>query len=290
MRLWVICGKVGNYEVWEQAITAGKNLLKKYDLELSLYRRDDITYVIDGDGKTRLFAKGAETEAPDKVLLWGHYDGMMEGISNQLTSMGTVSINSIEAKRIAGSKLATAQLLASENIPQAKTMPIYHNTSKELILKEFGLPLIVKPDLGFGGKGIELLHTEDEVERYLADLPEKPQDVVLAQEYIGTSKGRDLRVVMVGGKAFTSVVRQAGNPEEFRSNIHQGGHYEEFTLTDEVRALCEKTAKLSGLAICGLDLLFKEDGFVIGEINCSPGIQTLVQKAGIEKFITLLIS
>ncbi len=54
---------------------------------------------------------------------------------------------------------------------------------------------------------------------------------------------------------------------------------------DDITELCEKAAKLSGLTICGIDLLFTENGFVIGEINDSPGMRTLVEKVGFQKFL-----
>ena len=290
MRVWIVVGEIGNYETWQKTVTAGKDLMKKYNLEISVYHREDITYYIGGDGKPGLFANGVETEAPDRVLLWGRCDGMMEGISNQLTAMGTVSINTVEAKRIAGSKLATAQLLAGEDIPQAECMPIYRNTPKELIIKEIGLPLVVKPDGGFGGAGIELLHTEEELEHYLESLPEKPQEVVLAQKFIVSSKGRDVRVLMIGGKPVAAAQRYATNDSEFRSNVHLGGSWKNYDITDDMKVLCEKTAKLSGLTICGLDLLFGENGFIIGEINCSPGMDALVPQIGMERFVKIICS
>ena len=289
MRLWVVLGEIGNYESWQKTAAAGKDLMKKYDLEISVYRGTDITYHIGGaDGKAGLFVNGVEAEAPDRLLLWGHCNGMLEGISTQLTSMGTVSINAIEAKRIAGSKLATAQLLAKENIPQAELMPIYRNTPKELILKEIGLPLVAKPDGGYGGEGIALLYTEEELEHYLEGLPEKPGEVILAQKFIASSKGRDVRVLMIGGKPVVAVQRHAGKADEFRSNVHLGGYWEDFGITDDMKVLCEKTAKLSGLAICGLDLLFDENGFIIGEINCSPGMDVHVKQIGMKKFFEVL--
>ena len=95
---------------------------------------------------------------------------------------------------------------------------------------------------------------------------------------------------MVGKKPYAAFVRQAGDPNEFRSNIHQGGHYEDFELTDEIIDLCEKTAKAINLEICGLDLLFGKDGFIIGEINDSPGMKTIIEKVGLDRFLKTLMA
>ncbi len=288
MRIWIVTGAIAKSGAFEKALEQGAPLLKKYGIEAELYRRFDINYSLYPDGSVKLYAKGQETTAPDRLFLYGSFDAIMEGIEKTLVSMGTVSINSVEAKRIAGSKLSTALLLSKHGIPQAHTLPVYRDTPIDLIKKEIGIPLIVKPDTGFGGKGVELIKTEEELVKTLSDLPEDIHSLLLAQKFISTSKGRDLRVLMVGKKPYAAFVRQAGNPDEFRSNIHQGGHYEDFELTPEVVALCEKTAEAIGLNICGLDLLFGEDGFIIGEINDSPGMKTIVEKVGLDKFLKAL--
>ncbi len=285
MRLWIVTGAIAKSTAFEKSLVQGASLLKKYGIEAELYRRFDINYTLYPDGTVKLFAKGRETTAPDRLFLYGSADAIMEGIEKTLVSMGTVSVNSVEAKRIAGSKLSTALLLSENKIPQAQTLPIYHDTPVELIKEEIGIPLIVKPDTGFGGKGVEMIKTEEELVKCLEELPADIHSLLLAQKYISTSKGRDLRVLMVGKKPYAAFVRQAGDPDEFRSNIHQGGHYEDFELNSEVIALCEKTAEAIGLNICGLDLLFGENGFIIGEINDSPGMKTIIEKVGLEKFL-----
>ncbi len=288
MRIWIVTGAISKSTGFEVMLQKGAPLLEKYGLQVELYRRFDIHCVLNPDGTKKVYACGKETTAPDKLFLYGSYDAIMESIEKTLVSMGTVSINSVEAKRTAGSKVSTALLLSNAGIPQAKTLPIYNDTPTELIVQELGLPVIVKPDTGYGGQGVEMLKTEAEIEEYKKTIPNDVHGMMLAQNYISTSKGRDLRVLMIGKKPYAAFVRQAGNPDEFRSNIHQGGSYQDFTLTDDVIALCEKTAQTIGLEICGLDLLFGENGFIIGEINDSPGMKTIVEKVGMEKFLKAL--
>lgn len=285
MELWMVTGAIADNERIRAMIQAGEPVMKKFDVEVEVIRRLDITYTTGITEGRKLFVNGVETTAPDKLLFYGAYDPIMEGIEDALTAMGTESLNPIEAKRIAGSKLKTSQLLTRHGIPQAKTLPIFRDTPVELIKQEIGIPVVVKPDMGFGGTGVELLHSEEELKKYLADLPEHPKDMALAQPYIESSKGRDVRVAMIGGKPYDSVMRVAGNPDEFRSNVHQGGHIEDYELTPEMIELCEKVVGITGLAMCGLDLMFGEDGFIIGEINDSPGMGEMVQRVGIEKFI-----
>ena len=283
VKLWIVTGAIVKYESLVEMTKQGEELLKKMDVSVEVYRRFDISYTLDGNGSRKLFANGKEVSAPDRLFFYGAYDAYLQGIEDTLTAMGTVSINPIEKKRIAGSKLQTAQLLTNAKVPTIKTMPIYRGTPVEQIREQVGIPCVIKPDGGFGGKGVELIHDEEELKKYLAEIPENYVDMLLAQPYISTSKGRDVRVVMAGGKPYTAVIRQAGNPDEFRSNVHQGGYFEEYELTDEMRDIAEKATKAIGLTICGLDLLFGEDGFLVGEINDSPGMKQLVEKVGLSK-------
>ena len=63
--------------------------------------------------------------------------------------------------------------------------------STEVLIKEIGLPMVIKPDDGYGGEGIELIHTRDALEMTMARLS-KSGSRMLAQEYIATSKGTDV--------------------------------------------------------------------------------------------------
>ncbi len=289
MKVWIITGAIADHESWERMLGSGKPLLQKYGIEIELFRRFDITYTVGDEKGRKLFANGVEKLPPDRFLLYGAYDTILEGIEEALTDMGAVSVNPIEAKRTALSKLKTAQMLAHHNIRQAKTMLVFRDTPADLVINEIGLPCVLKPDTGFGGKGVTLIHDEGELKEYLGTIPEKNQDLILAQSFVATSKGRDLRALMVNGRVYGAFVRQAENPEEFRSNVHQGGHYEDYEITPEIEELCSRVARISGLGICGLDLLFGEEGFLIGEINDSPGMARIVKMVGMESFIKALL-
>ncbi len=289
MKIWIITGAIADHESWVKMLEGGKPLLQKYGIEIELFRRFDITYTVGDEKGRKLFANGVETTPPDRFLLYGAYDAILEGIEETLTDMGAISVNPIEAKRTALSKLKTAQMLAHHNVRQAKTMLVFRDTPSDIIIKEVGLPCVLKPDTGFGGQGVTLIHDEEELKKYLETIPEKNHDLILAQSFVATSKGRDLRALMVNGKIYGAFVRQAESPEEFRSNVHQGGHYEDYEITPEIEELCTKVAKISGLGVCGLDLLFGEDGFLIGEINDSPGMARIVKMVGMENFIKAML-
>ena len=70
-------------------------------------------------------------------------------------------------------------------------------------------------------------------------------------------------------------MRQAGDAEEFRSNVHKGGSVKLYPIDEATQKMCEKVSELCGLRLCGIDLLITEDGYVVGEVNCTPGMSVI---------------
>ena len=115
-----------------------------------------------------------------------------------------------------------------------------------------------------------LIHNDAELDEYMENLTGSV--TYIAQEYIASSKGRDLRVVMLGGKKLFAIVRSAATADEFRSNVHLGGTIKEVDIDEDTHTLCKKIAGLYDLDLIGIDLLYAEDGFIVAEVNSFPGI------------------
>jgi RimK family alpha-L-glutamate ligase len=95
---------------------------------------------------------------------------------------------------------------------------------------------------------------------------------MIVQEYMNERVGEDLRVYVVGGKVLGAMRRTA--PEgDFRANITGGGTGSSFEVTPEIEYLAIETARILGLSIAGVDLLFGKTGFVVCEANSNPGFQ-----------------
>ena len=60
---------------------------------------------------------------------------------------------------------------------------------------------------------------------------------------------------------------------EFRANIHRGGEGLSYEVNEEIEWLALESAKLMGLDIAGVDLLFDNGGFKICEVNSNPGFE-----------------
>ena len=88
----------------------------------------------------------------------------------------------------------------------------------------------------------------------------------LFQETVQTSIGRDVRVIVVGGKVLCAMLRQSDC--DFRSNIELGGKGSIYKLSKEMRETCEKVATLLKLDYCGIDILSGERNEpIVCEVN-----------------------
>jgi len=88
----------------------------------------------------------------------------------------------------------------------------------------------------------------------------------LLQEFIASSKGRDIRINVVGDKAIVSMLRE--NKNDFRSNIALGGIGKVTEISQEFYDTAESCACILGLDYCGVDLLYGEnDKPYVCEVN-----------------------
>ena len=212
---------------------------------------------------------GEKMEKPDYFWpLLGSTDGFI--LENMLQDAGIPSILNLRELQVARSKIATYQRLAQNGIRVPDTMVFFKDSDPETLSGRFGYPFVVKPDSGFGGIGVELIHNGQELKDYFATL--SYGQAYVAQEYIATSKGRDIRVVVLHGRYYFSMERHASNPDEFRSNVHVGGTTQEKTLTEEEKVFCEKVASIFDLPIIGLDLMIGDGEYVLAEVNAFPGM------------------
>lgn len=227
------------------------------------------TIEICTDGELSITCLGEKIEKPDYFWpLLGSTDGFV--IENMLLDAGVKSILNIKELQVARSKIATYQRFAKNGIRVPETMVFLKDVDPQQLVKRFGYPFVVKPDKGYGGRGVELIHNEQELLQYMQTL--SYGQAYIAQEYIASSKGRDIRVVVLHGKYYFCMERCADDPNEFRSNVHVGGTTTLKTLTEEEIAFCERAASVFDLPILGLDLLIGEGEYVLAEVNAFPGV------------------
>ncbi|MGN0807628.1 MAG: RimK family alpha-L-glutamate ligase [Candidatus Coproplasma sp.] len=181
-----------------------------------------------------------------------------------LEKTGVRTFNRPEAIEICDDKMATYLALSRSGIDLPLTIPgtlCYDGNVKinedmaELIENKLGYPLIVKNSYGSRGAGVYLIEDRQQLLEKMNGLKTVPH---LYQKFIPESRGKDLRVIVIGGKVLGGMLRQSEN--DFRSNVALGGSATPYPVSPEIEELCIRCARLLGLDYCGIDILFGKGG------------------------------
>ena len=235
-------------------------------------------FLLVGDGGAKLFHREGKRQ-PGRIDLAiprigstiTDY-GLM--VIQQLETMGVPVLNGARATALSRDKLRCLQLLSSHGLSIPRTTVLRHPAQLSLALAEVGgPPAVLKVVQGSQGIGVMLLETAESIRSVLDSLWSLGQ-IILLQEFVEESRGRDIRVLVVGGKVLIAMRRQA-RAGEFRSNIHRGGSGSVVQLDESYSRAAVKAAEVLGLPVAGVDLLEGADGPKVLEVNPSPGFEGL---------------
>lgn len=194
-------------------------------------------------------------------------------ICDQFALGGSAVINSGQSIRLARDKVLSLQqiAMAGVRVPRTLASRAPGDNLKATIKTLGGMPLVAKLQHGTQGIGTMICDTPLVLASLLDTLWAMGQQVVL-QEFIKEAKGRDLRVLVVGGKAVAAMQRNS-QQGDFRANLHRGGEGKAARLSVAQRRAAESAATLLKLDVCGVDILLSRRGPLVIEVNSSPGLE-----------------
>jgi RimK family alpha-L-glutamate ligase len=245
---------------------------------------DDIDIIVTHDIQSGLKLKGQDLHMPKLVLvrLGAGILPFQLAVIRHFEQAGIMCINTSVSIETVKDKLRTSQILSRHSIPIPNTMMVRFPIDENLVKNNIGFPCVVKVVTGSYGEGVYLCERQRDFKKlmeFVDNLGNKKTMIV--QEYMGTRPGEDLRVLVIGGKVIGAMKRTA--PEgDFRANISGGGTGEGYPLTDKIEFLARETAKVLGLDIAGIDLLFDKDGFCVCEANSNPGFSGFEKYCGVD--------
>jgi len=245
---------------------------------------DDIDIIVTHDIQSGLKLKGQDLPMPKLVLvrLGAGILPFQLAVIRHFEQAGITCINTSVSIETVKDKLRTSQILSRHSIPIPNTMMVRFPIDENLVKNNIGFPCVVKVVTGSYGEGVYLCERQRDFKKlmeFVDNLGNKKTMIV--QEYMGTRPGEDLRVLVIGGKVIGAMKRTA--PEgDFRANITGGGTGEGYPLTDKIEFLARETAKVLGLDIAGIDLLFDKDGFCVCEANSNPGFSGFEKYCGVD--------
>lgn len=187
-------------------------------------------------------------------------------VASMLEKAGYRLFNTREAIEVCDDKIKTHIALSDcgVNMPDTISSPLMYREAEDefyLSVERLGYPMVVKEAHGSLGGQVWLVNNRQELIALRQKLKMKPH---LYQKFIESSKGKDYRVIVVGGKVVAYYMRESTS--DFRSNIELGGTGKKVDLPIEYVNVAEKVSKILGLDYCGVDLLIGREPIVC-EVN-----------------------
>lgn len=254
------------------------------NIEMQVLAPEQFELIVTRDDRKSILLDGETVSLPDFLLprMGAETSYYALAIIRHLESLGVHTFNSSQSIETVKDKLYSHQILAKANIAFPKTMLAKYPLNVNLVEDQFGFPLVVKALSGSMGSGIFLSGSKSNFIDLMELIRSTKSNVnFILQEFVSTSMGRDLRVIMIGGRAVACMERVA-KEGDFKANFSRGGLVRSFEMTPEIEWLATETAKIFGLDIAGIDLLFDGEHFKVCEANSSPGFEGVESCCGID--------
>ena len=204
----------------------------------------------------------------------------------QLEQMGLRLFNKSEVIATCDDKSRTFQALANKGIRMPKTIiaPLIFRgceedseTYRRHLEKELSYPMIIKESYGSFGEQVFLVQDQEELRSRQKELLYRPH---IYQEFIASSKGRDVRLNVVGNTVVAGMLRTSH--KDFRANVTCGGQMEAYKPSKDFEEMAVDVCEMIGADFAGVDLLFGEDGKpILCEINSNAHIKNIQTCTGV---------
>ena len=221
------------------------------------------------NGKTNWKAK------PDFVLFWDKDVRLAKLLEAEHFKV----FNSADGIETCDDKALTFIKLKNTDIKMPKTFSAPLTFDKEykdytFVLQvegSLGYPFVIKENKGSFGEQVYL------VKNYY-DAVEKIKKIghcnFIMQEFVESSKGRDIRIQVVGDKVITAMERV--NENDFRANITNGGKMKKYEPDDKQCEMALKVCKYLKLDFAGVDIMFgKNNEPVLCEVNSNAHFKNI---------------
>ena len=174
-------------------------------------------------------------------------------------------------------KFATTMSLSEAGVPVPDALLALSSERLNEERTRFGDRAVYKTAIGTHGGGTWLVDMDDPVN------PQVGLRQAFLQEYldIDDTRNHDLRVYVVDGEIVGTMNRYA--PEgEWRTNVALGGDVGNMTddLPSGVADIATTAADLVGLDYAGVDIIERDDGYLLLEVNPTAGFRGLFEATG----------
>lgn len=254
-------------------IEAAKNL----DIELYVLKPSDFDLVVDSKHGWSATYKGRELlHKPDLIIprCGAETTYFTLAVLRHFERQGVPIVNGPSAIESVADKLHTLQIVSAAKLPIPKTILGKFPVDVNLVERELGFPVVIKKLKGTRGNGVVLCQDRAQFDDLANLLDGASGGDFLFQQYIKASHGRDVRILVIGGKVVAAMERTSSDGG-FKSNISLGGSGRAFKPPREMAELALNVARELNLDVAGIDVLLDADGYRVCEANSAPGFHGL---------------
>lgn len=214
---------------------------------------------------------------PDFVLFW---DKDVR-LAKMLEAEGFKVFNNADAIETCDDKALTFIRLKNTDIKMPKTFvaPMtFDNEYKDYtfvlqVQESLGYPMIIKENKGSFGEQVYLVNNYNQAVQKIKAIGHCE---FIMQEFVESSKGKDVRIHVVGNKVVTAMERV--NEDDFRANITNGGKMKEYEPNKAQCDMALDVCKHLKLDFAGVDIMFGKDGEpVLCEVNSNAHFKNIYE-------------
>lgn len=224
-----------------------------------------------------------------KVIFNNSAEDFAVEYTKMLEEMGKKVIDSSKAFYYTEDKWMFYLKCKKNNIPTPKTILLPENiTIAKNRLKKFNhWPVILKRIAGTMGEYVAKADNMDEAVDIMEKFWKKGSDriPIIAQQFI---KSKSYRITLIDGEIVQTATKD--NKGWKSTGVYQKEHHK-FRVGSRLKKIAEKTALMSGIKVCGIDLMRKGTKWFVVEVNSQPSLDFFPDEREklIEKVFDLLI-
>lgn len=190
-------------------------------------------------------------------------------------------INNFRSFALAEDKFRTSHMLTRAGIKTADYRLFNRSEKSQLknTIREWGGRLVYKPTDCWGGLGIAKIEDERSLDMLIPFMDQTNITHYYLESYVNYDM-TDFRIDVVDGEFISCYGRKAPD-DDWKTNITSGGSVFLREPNDEVVDIAIRAAKITGLEIAGVDLIYdlEKEEYVVLEINGIPAFATPQQEA-----------
>jgi len=236
-----------------------------------------------GEGAPAVYWRRRRFPATDVVVprigLSVHQYGL--AVVNQLELLGVPVLNGAYGISASRNKMRSLQLLAAAGVPVPRTAMAGNPSGlKEMAKIVGGVPVLVKLLSSSERSGVMICESLQSLEAALEAIVGLGQNVMV-QQYLRGAKGRDLRVLVVGGEV-VAAMRRSPPMGRFARTLRRGARFEAAELPPAYARAAVEAARVLQLEVCAVDMLDVKGVARVFEVNSSPSIREAETACGVD--------